>query len=285
LGYELQNDRVHLIDNANLKPQARGSHLSFIIKDIASNSLKELIVSFMLAGVTCFFVASSAIPTLLIATVGMIALNILFRVVIQMVVDEIQQTNQNRSDRDYQILTFCYSYLQYVCPLNFSILDLATRHVLIHEFGHALAAALLYQNARPSIEVFPFVGGITRFWITSLTNLGKFFGNKYSRLIVSAAGPATGIFVATIELGLAHYLKREHPRLHRYLLCSAILCIAQHVIYALSTLWERNPMSGHDFANLWKIGGLHPLISAICLVALPLIVQMVLFKIDASKHK
>ena len=256
-----------------------------IIKDIALSSLKELGISLTLAGITCFFVAAPAIPTLLAGTIGIVAINIFLRSLVGYAAYEIQLMKGDPliNANDLKVAERYYEFLQYVCPMTFSILDTSTRNVLIHEAGHAFAAIHLYQNARPWIEIFPFKGGVTHYWVGSLTKMGQFFGSKCSSLIVTAAGPTAGILAATIDIGLAHGLKKKHPKLHRYLLCNAITNIAQHILYALSALWEKKPSSGHDFAKLWKVGGIHPIVAVVCMVALPLIVKTALFALDSYK--
>jgi hypothetical protein len=252
-----------------------------MIKKIAASSFKELSVSFILTGLTCFFVASPAIPTLLITTIGILALNLFMRSMTGYLTYKLERAKREPSDKeDVESLQFAHSFLQYLCPISFTILDITTRDVLVHESGHALTAMALYQNARPTIEVFPLEGGVTRYSAGPLTKLGEFFGRKISGVIVSGAGAAFSILFATVNIGLAHHFKQDHPELHRYLLCAAISSIAQHVFYALSALWEKRPSSGHDFVKLWRVGGIHPVISVICMVALPLIVKTTLFTIE-----
>lgn len=252
-----------------------------IIKDVALSSFKELNVTFVLTGVTCLFVASPAIPTLLITTIGILALNLLIRSVTGYLTYALERTKRVPSSKeDVETMQITHSFLQYLCPMTFTILDTTTRDVLVHESGHALTAMALYQNAKPRIEVFPLEGGVTRYSTGPMTKLGEFFGRKVSGVIVSGAGTAFSIIFATINIGLAHHFKQDHPELHRYFLCMAICTIAQHAIYALSALWEKRPSSGHDFVKLWRVGGIHPVISVICMIALPLIVKTALFTIE-----
>lgn len=254
-----------------------------IIKDIAISSLKEFTITLAFTGITCIFVASSAIPTLLLITIGTIVLNTVIRSITGYIAYELHQAKKLNSDQeDIQKLQFWCALLQYLCPISFSLLDATTRSILVHEAGHAFTVHLLYQNARTKIEIFPLKGGVTWYWAGPLSKVGEFFGQKYCHLIFSAAGPAAAIFIATIDLGLSHYFKQEHPELHRYFLCAAISSIAQHILYALSALLAKNPRSEHDFIQLWKLGGIHPLLSVICIVALPIIVKSILFYLEVK---
>ncbi len=255
-----------------------------IIKQIAIATLKELIISLAFTGAACLFVATPAIPTLLATTIAVIAMNILIRTLTGALVYDMHRMKKQGLAPSKE-LQACHDLLQYLCPISFTILDTTTRAVLIHEGGHALAASLLYQNARPTIEIFPLKGGVTTYWPRMLSNLGLYFGSKKADLIISAAGPAAGILTATIDLGLAHCVRKKHPELHRYLVCTAAMNIFQHSIYALSAFFETNPFSGHDFFHLWKGGGIHPIVSVISMVALPLILRATLFGIDYCRHK
>lgn len=278
--YKVQDNNPLYCREAFAFPISSKERRLSIIRDIALHSINELAVSLAFAGVTCLFVASPAIPTLLIATIGIVALNILFRCLAGYTALEIEQAKEKNVDDEYlEDLQFSHQLLQFLCPINFSILDMSTRNILVHEAGHAIAAVALYQNARPTIEVFPLTGGVTRFSVGSLTKIGEFFGRKWTSVIVSAAGPAIAIIAASLNLGLSHYYAKENPELHRYFLCMSIASIAQHVLYALSALWEKNP-SGHDFIKLWKVGGIHPLFSVVGLIALPLIMKSIFFTID-----
>lgn len=171
-----------------------------------------------------------------------------------------------------------------MAPTCFSVLDSTTRDVVIHEGGHALAASALYKNANPKITVMPLQGGVTTFWINGLTKVGKFFGEKGSRLIVAGAGPAAAVLADTIHIGVAHVIRKTHPTLSSYLKITAIISLIGHVMYALSALSIKQQMPGHDFVALW-MGGIHPVASIVAMVALPLIVKLGLCAYDHIRAK
>ncbi|WP_068469611.1 hypothetical protein [Candidatus Protochlamydia phocaeensis] len=258
-----------------------------IITTIALNSLKELAISLAITGVTCLFVATPAIPTLIIVAVSIVALNTIFRTFSGLLTYQLHQLNQSPSaqEEERESVKMGIKFCQFMCPITFSILDSTNRDVLIHEAGHALAAAAVYQKARPTIEIFPLEGGVTRFFITPLTKLGNFLGEKNARLFVTAAGPGAAILAAATHIGLAHYLKDSHPELSHYFLCTAITSVFQHVTYALSALWMAKPSIGHDFVHLWQVGNIHPIVAAITMVAIPLVVKGALFAIEHYRSK
>ncbi len=253
--------------------------LNKLVKEVALSSLKEFIVSGVITGIACHFVAVAAIPTLLIGTISILAINIFSRSLSAYMI-----LIMHREGEDNPQLNFIYQLSQCICPMSFSALENTTTGVLVHEAGHALAAMTVYKDARASIEVFPFMGGVTRFYRGSLTAVGEQLGARVSRLCVTAAGPLAGILVASGEIGLAHYVQDDHPQLSLYLLSMGIMSIAQHVIYALSALWEKSPSPGHDFVQLWRLGGIHPIQAAICMVALPMLVKTMIFSIDYYRH-
>jgi len=240
-----------------------------IINEIALDSLKELAVSLTMTGVTCFFVATPAIPSLVLFAIGTAALNTLVRAsIIWFKQGEIFSKLTPESQKQELVLLGC------IAPYIYTVLDVMTRQVLVHEAGHALAANAVYKYANPSIEIFPFSNnaGVTRFSPGALTKIGSYLGQKNSRLFVTMAGPMAGIFLALVDLGIAHKVRDSHPQLHRYLVCTAICNVANHALYAISALFSPNEQ-GHDFAMLWKVGNIHPIVSVICIIAVPVIFQ------------
>lgn len=238
------------------------------IKKIAFDSLKELALSLCFTSVTCLFVASSAIPTMLIIAVGTVALNTIFRFSRFYMEVKLCQEPLNPESKELIITAL---FLKRLVPfILFSLLDLTTRGILTHEAGHSFAALALFQNSKPSIEISAF-SGVTKMFFQALSPLGTFFGRRNSELLVSAAGPLAGTLLALFDLSVAHVVKESNPELNTQLKMSAICNVAGHALYAISALWDRT--SGHDFVHLWKIGQIHPIASVVCIIAIPILFQ------------
>ncbi len=259
-----------------------------IIKSVALSSLKELAISLVLAGITCAFVATPiGMATVLGTAVAVVAINTLIRSGIGALTyktENLKKIHTTQAEKAVKRNETVISFLQYLAPISFSVLDLTTRDVLVHEGGHALAATLLYASEHsPTVEVMPLEGGATTYFNQTLTPLGNAIGEKASGLIVSAAGAAASILFAAVNLGVAHLLKDKCPELSRYLNVMAIASIAQHALYAISALWA-SAGNGHDFLALW-VGGIHPVASVVTMVAIPLLVKGAFFTYDYVKGK
>lgn len=256
-----------------------------LIREVALNTLKEALISLTITGaVCCLFVAAPAIPSLLIVTISVIAVNLLMRSFTAYLLYDLHLLKQRKHNPDdVKVLENIIRVLQFLCPCVFTIQHDATTNALIHEAGHAFAALAVYQNPQPRIEIFPAGGGVTYHVYSPLTRLGEYLGFQGSETFISAAGAGLGIISAAIMIGMSHAIKKDHPQLSLYLLCSAICTIAHHVIYALSALWETSPSSGHDFVAVWKYGGIHPVVSVICMVALPILVKLTLYAISSYR--
>ena len=238
---------------------------------MALASLKEFALSFCLVGVAAFFVASTSLAFFAISAITLVAINTLIRSAAAYFTADYLKTKD-------KISLEMGNYLQMLCPITFSVLDMTTRQVLVHELGHALATHLVYENPKTTIEIFPFSGGVTRYIQSKLTNIGASLSKKTSQLIVSGAGPAFGILLASTDIFIAHKIKESHPLVSQYLIASALSNITQHVFYALSAFWTVSK-PGHDFIAL-AAGGIHPAVSICTMVAIPLITKSALFLYD-----
>lgn len=244
-----------------------------IVHNIAVATLKEMAISVGMTAITCCFVASPAIPSLLIGTITILFINLFFRVAIAYLKNK---TSQMPDCNRKQNLEKLLKYSEWMCPTTFSLLDQTTTSVLVHEGGHTLASLLVYQKNHPSIEIFPWEGGVTKFNAGILTEFGRFLGEKNARLLTIAAGPASQIILATLQIAFAHKLKEKYPTISKTLLVAGIHNIAQEVLYALSALLSSQKSLGHDFNNLWTLGGIHPVAAVIAMVALPILVKGIL---------
>lgn len=251
-----------------------------LIKEVAFASLKELAVSLAFAGVACCFVPTPlSVAMLLTSSIAIVLFNTCIRAASAGLAYRLFLLNDNHSVEamnEKHTLSTIIKFTNFLCPMSFSILDLATRDTLTHEAGHALAALALYKNPRPSITIEPFVGGVTKFFPSQLNELGAKLGSKASEVIVAGAGPGLSLIFSIAGLVLGHSLRKKHPEINRYLVAMAITSIANHVIYALSAFWVSAANGGHDFLRLWA-NGIHPAVGIVCMVALPILVKSGMF--------
>lgn len=251
--------------------ERRPSQVEKIIQKVALASIGEFVATVFFTGVTCCFVASKAIPTLLLQAIIMFVTTTFFRCY-QAHREAVLLQKESSLNAWTRIESKIESVSLEILPKYFfSSFTSTTIDTVVHEAGHALAAEALYKNAFSKIEIFPLKGGVTSFYTGTLSRLGEFFGTRSSRVIVAAAGPAAGIALATAELSGAYQLRKHHPKLSLYLVIMAIQNIVQHVEYALSALWLTKYSSAHDFAYLWKVGQIHPLVSVAAMVAFPIL--------------
>lgn len=245
-----------------------------LIGEVAKSCFSELALSLAFTGVTTLFVTTSAgIASLIILTIAITTLNTAFKSVsayLQYRCFQLQRDPRPEAAAYRQETQELANYFSLLAPFSFTALDTTTRNVLVHEGGHALAANLVYKGANPRIEVFPMEGGVTSYFPRLLSNFGKHLGWKNADLLVSAAGSGAAVLSAAGGLVLATHIRETHPQLHSYLVALSIASIVQHVLYALSALWAPSKSLGHDFVALWR-HGIHPIVSAISLVALPAI--------------
>jgi hypothetical protein len=243
---------------------------SSIIKSIALGALRELAISLALVGITCFFVATSegvallltlALITTIVHTVLRSAASYFHY---QEHVSKVEGSPE--SGRVYKALS---SFLRTLFPAPLALLDCTTRDVVVHELGHAVAASALFQNASPSITVYPLMGGATSYHDNELTSFGKFIGAKNAERIVSGAGAGAAVLFSTASLLYAKNHCEDNSELQMYLTATATHSIVQHVIYALSAFWAPFNM-GHDFISLW-VYGIDPITAATAIVAAPVI--------------
>lgn len=144
----------------------------------------------------------------------------------------------------------------------------------LHEMGHAKAVELLYQNGQPTVEVWPFKGGVTRWQPSELTDLGKKFGPNGARAMVSAAGTLVDMGVAATSFGVGFKLRKKHPVIGTALMGFGGLTVLNSIAYAATAVGKNAvelAKSGNDFASLSVRAGIHPLASIAMMAAvLPL---------------
>lgn len=136
--------------------------------------------------------------------------------------------------------------------------------IILHECGHALAATLLFKNAKPEIKINPF-GGSCTYNSTTLSSLGNSFGMEGSISLVASAGPITEI----ISMLAITKLSNSSEQVAQWMALKAIGLSA----YAISAFWDSSPT--HDFSTIWsKSGGLsYSLLTACCLATTALVLR------------
>ncbi len=256
-----------------------------LIWKVASTCLGELVVASLAAGTACCFMATTAIPTVMMSLITVIALTTLFHCTealldYSLCCDILRDGNL---DNTSFLLLKCNAILDlhHLRAWFFAVSNGYTHGTLIHEMGHAFMVRLLFKNENPIIELFPEGGGVTTFYGTALSRVGQWLGEKRALMAVTAAGAAFATLEATVLLAFAHKVKDTHPELRLHLVYMAIARVINHVFYALSalSLTSLDPKSeGHDFFMLWKGAGIHPIAAAVTMVAIPLIAQYALWK-------
>lgn len=254
-----------------------------IVQNVAMSSLKEFAIAMAFAAITCTFVATPAGASVLVITaLAVVAFNTLVRTVGGGCTYALHRMD-NKNAFKHKFCKGTQTVCNYLAPISFTVLDSTTRDVVIHEAGHAAAAALLYKGAKPQITIMPHQGGMTSFWVNGLTKIGRIFGEKGSRLLIAGAGPAAALLADSIQIGVAHVVRKSHPTLSRYLKITAIFSLIAHTMYAFSA-FTATKIVGHDFAVLWA-GGIHPMVSIVSIVGLPIIVKLGLCAYDHIQAK
>lgn len=151
-------------------------------------------------------------------------------------------------------------------PVPFALAKIAvtTGLIFLHEYGHALAASLLYKNANPEIH-FSYYDGYCKYNSSTLSDLGKRIGPAHSTALVAGAGPVVDI----ISL-LAITKLTNSDRIAARLLATKAFSLS---LYALSALWKCN--KEHDFCTVWSKSGVfaYSALTACCLATTALVMR------------
>jgi hypothetical protein len=132
-------------------------------------------------------------------------------------------------------------------------LALTPLSTIIHEYGHALAAYLLYNDAKPRITLdnYGYKGGVCIYYNSTLSKLGKRVGSDNTQALIAFAGPATTMITAIALLRLIPGNGYIHTQ------------VFSNTTYALSTLvqdafWTEKITAfepRHDFLDIKILKG------------------------------
>lgn len=143
-----------------------------------------------------------------------------------------------------------------------------------HEMGHAVAIEHLYTNGQPSVDVFPFNGGVTRWRPSELSPLGQKLGADGARALVSASGTLVDLGIATTSFGVGFKLRKKHPIIGHALMGYGAMTVLNSALYAGSAVGGdlmALAAKGNDFASIGVRAGIPPIASvAILASVLPL---------------
>ncbi len=166
--------------------------------------------------------------------------------------------------------------------MSFGNFYMMTAGALVHEGGHALAATLLYHNAQPQVVITGLGEGFTSWNGSILSSVGASVGRKTAEFLVHGGGSLISLVIATGFIVTAFSLRQSHPEVSRVLLWSGIISLLQHLAYAISSFLSEVP--GHDFIALWGLG-LHPVLSILILVGVPLLALLVCCALQKAYSK
>lgn len=240
-----------------------------IVKKIAISCLKELAISLALGVVVAMFVPFAGGITLMVsAALVQVAVSAFFHGLGAYASNKIAEGGTNLKHFE-RILSVC----EWITGVNFAIFTGFNAQTLIHESGHAMAALSVYKRARPAIEVYPFLGGITQFYKTSLTAFGKKLGPVAATCLIIASGPGFTLLISSVLFAIGLALKEKYPQFGKYLIAWGIIDFLNHAHYAYSALHADPSNLSHDFVHL-AIFGLNPVTAAIGILAIPVIITI-----------
>jgi hypothetical protein len=143
-----------------------------------------------------------------------------------------------------------------------------------HEMGHAKMIELMYDGANPTVEVFPFKGGVTRWSPAKLSEVGEKFGANGARAAVSAAGTMVDLGIATASFGVGFKMRKKHPVIGTAMMAYGGMTVLNSIGYAATAVGgdlAKLAREGNDFANIAVRLGVPPLASiAVMAAILPL---------------
>jgi Peptidase M50B-like len=145
------------------------------------------------------------------------------------------------------------------------LLSIPSQYVktVVHEHGHYLAIKSVDFNSEPNISLFANFSGDIAYDSNPAMKMNK--------ALIASGGPVADVLAASVLIAAGHYQKAK-TNLGLFFNMQSILTIFQALSYANSSF--SNPAkSSHDYAVMWKKGDIHPYLSMIGIVALPLLTK------------
>lgn len=245
--------------------QPKGKSSSFIekIKEIAYSSLEELALSLSISFTVSFFATILFGPSFFITTTLLqVGMTTFFRIV---------KTFYPKKEEEKNTPTKLEKSCDWVIASIFSLFSTLKLQTLVHESGHAIAANLLFKDARPAIFMTGGASAHTEYTISSLSNLGLKLGKERAKAIVSLSGPLLSLSLASALLILGLFIKEKHPALSKYLTVAALADFIFHTLYSVSALFTAPENVAHDFIRIQSLG-IHPLVGGLFIFTLPAII-------------
>ncbi|MBX7067592.1 MAG: hypothetical protein K1X28_10220 [Parachlamydiales bacterium] len=240
-----------------------------VVSAIAIKIFKESLVTLALGSVVALFITTHVGFALMIsAAIVQFAVSAFFHA-LGAFASYKALDNDSFQSHYKRIASFC----EWVTGFNFSIFSGLNAQTVIHESGHALASMMIYKNPRPIIEIHPFVGGITQFYKTGLTQFGQKLGPAASTCFVVASGPAFTLLISSAILAIGLAIMENYPEFGKYLISWASIDFLNHASYAYSALNAEQWNLSHDFVHL-SIFGLNPVVATIGILAIPVLITL-----------
>ncbi len=240
----------------------RSAH-STIVREVAIRCLTELAISLAIGTAAFFFTADLVSGSLIFVA---IAVQTVCNALLRYYSASTAELQKNGTER---IVTAC----NYLCPTVFAYMTAINGQTLIHEAGHALAAGSVFKGARPKITVHPLTGGITTFFIHSLTDFGKKLGKARAICFVTAMGPVSTLLISAIAIVIGYVVQSKFPELSNYLIVVGRGDFYAHAWYAFTAFDTAALGTSHDFDQL-AAHGLHPLAAVVAILAVPLFLAL-----------
>lgn len=251
-----------------------------LIKKIALPILLEIGISIAICVVVgCFAATTAGIGLMVSVLVIQCAVSAFFRCV-----GAFAAHDAAKKGPGHKILAAIAEAMEWTAPLSFVAGSGHNAQILIHEGGHALAASLVYTNARPTVKIIPPLGGWTEYYPHSgLTALGNKLGAKGSEFLVVASGPRTTLCLSAAAYASGLLLRQKHSTLSKYLMTWGAFDFINHIFYAFTAFFTSPANRSHDFVHL-SLLGLHPTIAIARMIAIPVLLNLGINGLQKKPH-
>lgn len=109
---------------------------------------------------------------------------------------------------------------------------------LLHEFGHAIAFLILYNNTHPFINITLPSGAYTQNINGTPNEWALMLGENKTYAIVSASGAGHEMLWAYGGLLAAQLISDDYPEIKMHIRLSVLYFVLSSATYALSALWS-----------------------------------------------